>query len=373
LAAERRVNTETLFPLFLLTAVLALGWTAILYGGQFLTETAESLPAVLAYGFAGAYLFNLQTLIRRFFQADLKASAYASAFNRTVTVLIVVTVLHQLPLMHAQYEAAAAFMIGFFPLAGLQAVRRVASKWLHASVPSLQSNYPLSELDGLNLWYETRLVEEGIEDIQELVSASIVDVLLHTRVPAARLVDWLDQAHLLLQLPASRLLGGAAEPVQKPDQYPGTQLRATLRRAGIRTATDLLEAFGIYRPVQGWAVADTSRGNRTSFTRTRRGQLRAADPDELARWLAHDSDVDPVAIQALVTILANQPALTPIMNWQEWGSQRMFRLENGPARHRHRLPAAATQDGPQPISKEGHDRRRPNVPADEDWRGSRSA
>ena len=202
LAAARRVNTETLFPLFLLTAALAVGWTAILYGGRFLAEPADALPDVLAYGFAGAYLFNLQTLIRRFFQADLKASAYASAFNRMVTVLIIVTVIHQLPLMHVQYEAATAFIIGFFPLAGLQAVRRIASKGLHAAVPSLQSNYPLSELDGLNLWYETRLVEEGIEDIQELVSASIVDVLLHTRVPVARLVDWLDQAHLILQLPA---------------------------------------------------------------------------------------------------------------------------------------------------------------------------
>ena len=46
-----------------------------------------------------------------------------------------------------------------------------------------------------------RLVEEGIEDMQNLATANLVDVILHTRVPVGRLVDWLDQAYLALHLP----------------------------------------------------------------------------------------------------------------------------------------------------------------------------
>ena len=67
-------------------------------------------------------------------------------------------------------------------------------------MPSLEADYPLSQLDGLNIWYEARLLEEGIEDMQNLVSANLVDVMLHSRVPVGRLVDWLDQAHLFLHL-----------------------------------------------------------------------------------------------------------------------------------------------------------------------------
>jgi hypothetical protein len=61
---------------------------------------------------------------------------------------------------------------------------------------SATSEYPLDQLDGLNLWYEARLTEEGVEDMQNLTTMSLVDVMLHTRVPPGRLVDWVDQAFL---------------------------------------------------------------------------------------------------------------------------------------------------------------------------------
>ena len=110
-------QSETLFPVFVFTAVLAVGWTIILCEWGFLTEPEDSLRSILAYGFAGAYLFNLQALIRRFFQRDLRASAYASAFNRIVTVLIVVTVVHQLPFMQprAQSSRRSHSSLGSFP------------------------------------------------------------------------------------------------------------------------------------------------------------------------------------------------------------------------------------------------------------------
>src|SRR4051812_49183367 len=67
-------------------------------------------------------------------------------------------------------------------------------------VPTLRNPYPLSDLDGLNVWYEARMLEEGIEDMQNLVTANIVDVLLRTQVPVGRLGDWIDQAHLYVFL-----------------------------------------------------------------------------------------------------------------------------------------------------------------------------
>ena len=58
-------------------------------------------------------------------------------------------------------------------------------------MPTLTTEYPLSQLDGINIWYEARLVEENIEDMQNLATANFVDVILHTRVtPASRSGAW---------------------------------------------------------------------------------------------------------------------------------------------------------------------------------------
>jgi hypothetical protein len=59
--------------------------------------TAPSGPwDVLKYGFLGSYAFVTSMLIRRFFQSDLRPSAYASSVFRIMLLLLIVAVLHQL-------------------------------------------------------------------------------------------------------------------------------------------------------------------------------------------------------------------------------------------------------------------------------------
>src|SRR6266702_2342372 len=246
------VRSESLFPVFLATAVLAVGWAAVLWDTRFVTHPSGPWD-VLKYGFLGAYAFVTSMLIRRFFQSDLRPSAYAAAVFRIMLVLLTVTVLHQViggaRLAGSHAELAAAFVIGFFPLVGLQALQRVTSKLLRRFVPPITSEYPLDQLDGFNLWYEARLTEEGVEDMQNLATMNLVDVILHTRVPPGRLVDWTDQAFLLIHLEHANRdgLAGARQPQSCPAAElvaePGPQARVKLRRVGIRTATDLLKAF----------------------------------------------------------------------------------------------------------------------------------
>src|SRR6266702_4740046 len=246
------VSSESLFPVFLTTTVLAVGWAAVLWDTRFITAPAGAWD-VLKYGLLGAYAFVTSMLIRRFFQSDLRPSAYAAAVFRIMLVLLTVTVLHQViggaRLAGSHAELAAAFVIGFFPLVGLQALQRVTSKLLRRFVPPITSEYPLDQLDGFNLWYEARLTEEGVEDMQRLTTMDLVDVILHTRVPAGRLVDWIDQAFLLIHLEHANRdgLAGARQPQSCPAAElvaePGPQARVKLRRVGIRTATDLLKAF----------------------------------------------------------------------------------------------------------------------------------
>jgi hypothetical protein len=300
-----RIRTETLFPVVLGTVIFAIGWTALLWNGAFTEPPAGTLD-ILAFGFLGAYLFDIQMLARRFFQSDLKPSAYASAVLRVIVVLIIVFVMHQLAEFaggeRAQEEAVVAFVVGLFPLVGLRALNRVVAKLLRGTVPTLDSRYPLSDLDGLNVWYEARLLEEGIEDVQNLVTASMVEVLLHTRVSVARLVDWHDQAQLFLHL----------RPRRDEDEA-GKHPRDALASIGIRSATKFLETF----PVA--AVND-------------RGEW--SDPRAHHALKALSRVTEELAADEVMTIarvLDAEPGLDPVRSWRAWMNPAVGERSTEPA------------------------------------------
>lgn len=291
------VSCESLFPLFLATAVFAAGWAAVLWDTRFVTGPAGAWD-VLKYGFIGAYAFVASMLIRRFFQSDLRASAYATAVYRIAFVLLIVATAHQVigggQAMAGRAEMAIAFMIGFFPLVGLQVLQRATSVALRKYLPRVTPDYPLDQLDGLNLWYEARLTEEGVEDMQNLTTMNLVDVILHTRVPPGRLVDWADQAFLLIHLePAER-----GELTGRRPEAGGAEARRRLRRVGVRTATDLLKAFSAERPQPDGSL-------RREF------EL----PEGVAPPLPEGQ------VRLLVTVLAQEPGLNPVWNWQRNGVQ----------------------------------------------------
>jgi len=316
---EYRVSSESLFPVFLATAVLAVGWSAVLWDTRFVSAPGGAWD-VLKYGFIGAYAFVTGMLIRRFYQSDLRPSAYATAVLRIILVLLIVAVLHQVfgnttaTANHA--ELAAAFVIGFFPLVGIQFLQRVTSKALHLVVPPISSEYPLDQLDGLNLWYEARLTEEGVEDMQNLTTMNLVDVILHTRVPPGRLVDWVDQAFLLIHLDktdrtelndlrdelrqqSSKRRQGQQDGATThagPCADSGATARLNLRRVGIRTATDLLKAFSKEKPCGSSTVR--------TFVPQRKDQPLPLPESQL---------------RLLVKVLGAEPGLIPIWNWQRNG------------------------------------------------------
>ena len=234
------VRNETLAPIFLCTIMLSLGWAAVLrpptalglelHGFTAIETISHNLPVTaLKYGFVGSYFFALQMIVRRYFQDDLRTSAYVNIMVRIVVVALLVSVVHLVwpSDKSPNIEWALAFFIGIFPPLGLLLIRTVVARvlgldWL---LPSLKVDYPLSQLDGLNFWYEARLLEVGIEDMQNLATANIVDVMLNTRIPVGRLVDWLDQALLYIRLG------------EKKD---AEARRNSLRNVGIRSATDFV-------------------------------------------------------------------------------------------------------------------------------------
>ena len=134
---------------------------------------------------------------------------------------------------------------------------------LQTVVPQVTPRYPLSDLDGVNIWYEARLVEEGIEDMQNLATANLVDVILHTRVPVGRLVDWLDQASLALHLPPRQ------QPHVDAAHDDDGLTRTALEARGIRTASDLIKA---------WPASSPNAGNGAARAADRAPQPRTPGP-----------------------------------------------------------------------------------------------
>jgi hypothetical protein len=232
-------RTEAFSPVVYATLIMCLGWVLVLQPellgalrlGEIVPSGRPLLPVEpLQFGFLGAYTFIIQDLVRRYYRDDLRTSGYIAAISRIVfSAVLIMTVNLMWSGQAGQQENILAFFIGFFPQIGLQVLKTGLTKPLGRLVPSLSTKYPLSSLEGLNFWYEARLNEEGIEDQQNLVSASLVDLMLRTRAPVMRLVDWLDQAFLQLHLPANP---------KNPES-----MSTDLRRLGIRTATELENTF----------------------------------------------------------------------------------------------------------------------------------
>lgn len=330
--AHAPLPLKTLPPVLLATAVLAVGWTAVLFDTTPLTSSLRqqlSAADALRFGFMGSYVFIIQMLIRRFFQSDLKPSAYFGAVARIATVLIVVLAVHHAAPAAAfsdpGVEVATAFLIGFFPLLGMQIIHGVASVAFRKFVPTLKTAHPLSDLDGMNIWYEARLLEEGIEDLENLVTGNLIDILLRTRVPVGRLVDWIDQAALLLVL----------DPADPDSGEPLQDDRSTLRRLGVRTATDLETMFlPSDRLERRTAGASRPHGDDEPFQLAMAGVLDRSGAN------------GPSVVPALLRSFSNLPNLVHVRHWRDvlCTEHHESAAVEGPEAQRALPPAAGSAD-----------------------------
>jgi hypothetical protein len=293
-------NRGGILLLSLFTAILAVGWTLTIQPEPISTDqilrsvTLSGEPFLptdaLRFAFLGAYVFVIEVLVRRYFQDDLKAGAYLTCAERILTAILFVTAIHQVWPWDPGQEAAFAFLVGVFPMVGVRALQSLVSLPLRGLLPNLRKDYPLSDLDGLNIWYESRLLEEGIEDMENLSTANIVDVMLRMRVPVNRLVDWIDQSLLYLRV---------KDQEDRPE-------RTTLRRLGIRTATDLEDAL---HPVAA------SRWMEPFRTIEPAGYLKG-----IQEALNGDSSQPSITV-SIWKALAREPNLYHVRRWKEWGSE----------------------------------------------------
>ena len=240
----------TRWPILLATLMITLGWILTLppqIASPVAPAGADGRAAIdllrlfvpqsslVVFGFVGAYFFTINMILRRYMRRDLKPKAYSHISVRILVVIILAWVLSLVPLGQP-WLLATAFLAGIVPDTFLtfiqETVRRQLTKdgssertWF----VSLREKHPLTNLDGIDLYDRARLLDEGVANIESLAHHDFIDLVLETRIPVPRLVDWVDQAILYLHLVPQEAAVAA-----------DTQLtRARLHSYGIRTATDL--------------------------------------------------------------------------------------------------------------------------------------
>ncbi len=244
-------------PLIVATIVVTFGWLLILLnadvqlvdpgspGGvlrfnDLLTPTATAMT----YAFLGAYFFALNLVHNEYVRGDLRPKTYNLITTRILLVVILAWLIQlALPAGTSNWAAfGLAFAAGLVPRTVLHALGDSLGKALAGGFgkvirldleQAIGTGDQLKSLDGIDLYERTRLSDEGITTLQALANHDLVDLFFKTRISAARLIDWVDQAVLQLYL-ADVSSGGAIRDREAIEK---------LRRVGIRTASSLIEGL----------------------------------------------------------------------------------------------------------------------------------
>jgi hypothetical protein len=237
----------TLIPVLGATCLMSIGWIVTLppaaippfspsnFAAWFKDAVTPTLHPV-TFAFLGAYFYSLQMVIKRFMRHDLGANAYNAISLRIVLAVIGIWVaLLCFRVLGSEFEEqspiilVASFAMGAFPLIVWQLIRASVKKFppFQAALPSLNASQPLDAIDGMTIWHQSRFEEEDIENVPNLATVDIVDLMLSVKISPHRLIDWIDQAILLTYLDDNGKNTGSRELLKDLEQY------------GVRTATEL--------------------------------------------------------------------------------------------------------------------------------------
>jgi len=228
------------------TSLLVMGWIISLSPigsahGELTSLIDFFVPVAtpFTFGFLGAYFFTVNMIYRRYVRADLTTKTYAYITMRLLVTLVLVWTVSTLP----QFQAGSAletglfvvaFIIGIFPETGMTLIQdqfRLITKQSQE-----KDTFSLTRLEGMNLYDRARLLEEGIENIENLAHHNLMELIVRTRITTPRLVDMFDQAILYLHLGLeTNDEDNENSKNEKDDPH------NLLKSLGIRTATDLIK------------------------------------------------------------------------------------------------------------------------------------
>lgn len=202
-----------------------------IFGLQEMYRVEILIGRYLFWGFIGAWLYSVTLIVRRFLTYDLTPAVYLFVFGRFLMAWIIGSIVGLavsttsrnaglLPELNLISSYVLVFFIGFFPERGLQWISATAQRALGQNSKT-SKEVPLSHVEGMGIFHQSRLRQEGIENAQNLAMTDVVMLVTSTPFPVSQVVDWLDQAIMLLYVSDDDMLDA-------------------LRATGIRGAADFI-------------------------------------------------------------------------------------------------------------------------------------
>ena len=230
-------------PVLIATVVITFGWLVTLLNQDVhqISDRAGILAlfrperSALIFGFLGAYFFALQLIQRGYARGDLRPKTYTQITVRILMVTILAMVLELLPGPNdSPYILVLAFAAGIVPETALVGIQEYLNRSSAGAVfgRGIAEPNPLTNIEGIDLYDRARLLDEGVSNVEGLAHHDLIELMLQTRIPAPRLVDWIDQSILYLRIGSNDGDEGALR----------SHSISHLRTFGIRTATDLEQA-----------------------------------------------------------------------------------------------------------------------------------
>ena len=235
--------------------VIQLGlWSGILeevidvFGADNLFPRAILTGRILFWGWVGAWAYSLHLTGRRFLAYDLTSIVYVFTTNRFWLAMMICGIVGigvgtfstaaGVPFdVNMATVAIVLVFIGFFPEQGLDWITATAKKAL-GQQGGIAKEARLSEIEGLSIWHQGRLRQEGIENVQNLAAADVPALVVGTPFPVNQIVDWVDQAILLAYV--------------SKEQFEALEKAGLLRASDVLTTTsdnegldELAEATGL--------------------------------------------------------------------------------------------------------------------------------
>ena len=209
----------------------------VFLSGPFYGENNQAVMSqsfsVLAWAFAGGFLYAAYNIIRRLRALDLAPGVYYSAGIRILLASAVALIfsffageesvsnpngVNDLLTLKSSLPIVS-FLAGIFPQRILNyLIERFRDFFANESVT--ERSLGLYNVEGISIYHKERLEEIGIDNAQNLATASLTQLIAETPYDARQLLDWIGQAKLICYV--------------KDDIH-------RLRAIGIRSVFDLLK------------------------------------------------------------------------------------------------------------------------------------
>ncbi len=186
-----------------------------------LAHRINYIPAMVAltFGFLGALVFCLMETLVRFNHADLYPKTFLFftvrfVVSASIALILSFYLMEDWPII---LSALIFFLIGYFPERAIKYLDEKMTKYLGMRTSAYEP-IPLTSIQGLTNEKALRLRDNGVDDVQNLVTWDPDDLERETPFTGEMLRDWIGQSILIIHAP---------------------EKVAQLRAMGIRTIMDL--------------------------------------------------------------------------------------------------------------------------------------